>query len=122
MSDKCFKVECVICLKFIEDDETSKVLPCGGKVDHIFHFRCVMPWIGRYNTCPICRSVVHKNKVAPASASAIINRRPMGGFRFVSDAFPDRSRLQPRVGSNPFHNRQALLNAMGRAANQFPRH
>ncbi|XP_022251168.1 E3 ubiquitin-protein ligase RNF181-like isoform X1 [Limulus polyphemus] len=43
--------KCPICLKEYEEGEVVKQLPCC----HKFHFSCVLPWLGKTNTCPVCR-------------------------------------------------------------------
>jgi hypothetical protein len=53
--------DCSICLCELEDDETSHAsrmdnqsvitLPCT----HAFHRECVLPWLVRDHTCPLCR-------------------------------------------------------------------
>ncbi len=42
--------ECSICLNNIKTYYNG-VLPCG----HIFHTDCILKWIDRSNTCPMCR-------------------------------------------------------------------
>lgn len=52
-------VKCTICLKSIGDtdeNETNdeiifKVLPCT----HYFHDTCILPWLEKTNSCPLCR-------------------------------------------------------------------
>ncbi len=40
-----------ICIVCREDLTTGKRLPCG----HILHFHCLLNWLQRQQTCPICR-------------------------------------------------------------------
>lgn len=46
--------KCPICLAPNENlnDEKFLTLPC----DHDFHDECILPWLNRTNTCPLCRS------------------------------------------------------------------
>jgi len=46
--------KCPICLAPNENlnDEKFLTLPCG----HDFHDECILPWLNRTNTCPLCRS------------------------------------------------------------------
>lgn len=46
--------KCPICLAPNENlsDEKFLTLPCG----HDFHDSCILPWLERTNTCPLCRS------------------------------------------------------------------
>lgn len=42
---------CAICLKKYDDDEEVKELPCK----HEFHASCILPWLQKTNSCPVCR-------------------------------------------------------------------
>ncbi|KAI4339297.1 hypothetical protein MLD38_024257 [Melastoma candidum] len=43
---------CPICLERPEEDDLLKGLPdCG----HLFHEKCVDPWLELHPTCPVCR-------------------------------------------------------------------
>lgn len=50
--------KCPICLapnENLSDDDNAKkflTLPCG----HDFHDECILPWLSRTNTCPMCRT------------------------------------------------------------------
>ncbi|KAK3042245.1 hypothetical protein RJ639_001840 [Escallonia herrerae] len=51
---------CSICHEdFVLRDMVNR-LPCS----HIFHTRCILRWLKRSNTCPLCRSKVHKEEPA----------------------------------------------------------
>eukprot|EP01130_Rhizamoeba_saxonica_P016105 TRINITY_DN7373_c0_g1_i1.p2 TRINITY_DN7373_c0_g1~~TRINITY_DN7373_c0_g1_i1.p2 ORF type:complete len:112 (-),score=23.05 TRINITY_DN7373_c0_g1_i1:62-397(-) len=42
---------CVVCAdQFVDDDEAHK-LDCN----HIYHVDCIIPWLTKHNTCPVCR-------------------------------------------------------------------
>jgi RecG-like helicase len=43
--------ECCVCFSNFQDGELIRKLPCT----HIFHDKCVMPWLERSITCPNCR-------------------------------------------------------------------
>ncbi|KAH0453209.1 hypothetical protein IEQ34_017533 [Dendrobium chrysotoxum] len=44
---------CSVCLADYADEELLRLLPeCG----HLFHVRCVDPWLRHHPTCPVCRS------------------------------------------------------------------
>ncbi|KAF4736482.1 hypothetical protein FOZ63_029422 [Perkinsus olseni] len=44
---------CVMCQEEMKKGSKAKKLPeCG----HLFHDRCIMEWLERHNTCPICRN------------------------------------------------------------------
>lgn len=44
---------CSICLQDYKDTDMLRLLPeCG----HIFHLKCIDPWLKLHPTCPICRN------------------------------------------------------------------
>ncbi|XP_073047112.1 RING-H2 finger protein ATL70-like [Primulina eburnea] len=44
---------CSICLADYENCDVLRVLPdCG----HLFHLKCVDPWLHSHPTCPVCRT------------------------------------------------------------------
>jgi hypothetical protein len=45
--------ECAICFEDFEDGEEVSVMPCSRR--HEFHGECITKWLGRSNTCPLCR-------------------------------------------------------------------
>ncbi|EDO29210.1 predicted protein, partial [Nematostella vectensis] len=42
---------CPICLGDYEKGESTKQMPC----DHLFHPGCILPWLEKTNSCPVCR-------------------------------------------------------------------
>ena len=45
--------DCPICFDKIHENDSS-ALPCM----HVFHHRCIEPWLYQNNTCPVCRHPV----------------------------------------------------------------
>mmetsp|Transcript_14075 Transcript_14075/g.11775 ORF Transcript_14075/g.11775 Transcript_14075/m.11775 type:complete len:143 (-) Transcript_14075:26-454(-) len=44
---------CVMCQEDMKKGTKAKKMPgCG----HVFHDECIMEWLERHNTCPICRN------------------------------------------------------------------
>ncbi|KAK7279408.1 hypothetical protein RJT34_24460 [Clitoria ternatea] len=43
--------ECVICKEEMRKGRDVCELPC----QHLFHWMCILPWLGKRNTCPCCR-------------------------------------------------------------------
>lgn len=43
--------QCPVCLKTHEIGEIVKKLPC----QHCFHNTCIIPWLIKTNSCPLCR-------------------------------------------------------------------
>ncbi|XP_044259002.1 E3 ubiquitin-protein ligase RNF181-like [Tribolium madens] len=44
-------VKCPVCLKEHGEGETVKKMPCN----HTFHAECILPWLEKTNSCPLCR-------------------------------------------------------------------
>ncbi|THG12225.1 hypothetical protein TEA_011843 [Camellia sinensis var. sinensis] len=42
---------CSICKDEFEKNDQVNPLPC----DHVFHHNCILPWLNRSNSCPLCR-------------------------------------------------------------------
>eukprot|EP00929_Paragymnodinium_shiwhaense_P106563 TRINITY_DN7203_c0_g1_i3.p2 TRINITY_DN7203_c0_g1~~TRINITY_DN7203_c0_g1_i3.p2 ORF type:complete len:170 (+),score=28.74 TRINITY_DN7203_c0_g1_i3:81-590(+) len=49
-------LECELCLEDYEEDDKLLRLPCM----HVFHERCIAPWIEKAGTCPDCQTDVCK--------------------------------------------------------------
>ena len=43
--------ECVICRDEMREGRDVCELPC----QHLFHWKCILPWLKKRNTCPCCR-------------------------------------------------------------------
>ncbi|KAG9354902.1 hypothetical protein JZ751_001615 [Albula glossodonta] len=44
-------LKCPVCLLEFEEQETVRKMPC----EHLFHSSCILPWLGKTNSCPLCR-------------------------------------------------------------------
>ncbi|AES69216.1 putative aminoacyltransferase, E1 ubiquitin-activating enzyme [Medicago truncatula] len=51
---KCEALMCSICLVELSVGSKAIRLPCS----HIYHDECIMKWLDRSNTCPMCRQSV----------------------------------------------------------------
>ncbi|XP_059404341.1 E3 ubiquitin-protein ligase RNF181-like isoform X1 [Carassius carassius] len=49
LTDKALK--CPVCLLEFEEQETVREMPCK----HLFHAGCILPWLSKTNSCPLCR-------------------------------------------------------------------
>nr|XP_012221571.1 PREDICTED: E3 ubiquitin-protein ligase RNF181 [Linepithema humile] len=43
--------QCPVCLKEFQTGDKAKSMPCG----HTFHQECILPWLEKTNSCPLCR-------------------------------------------------------------------
>eukprot|EP01063_Lacrimia_lanifica_P007737 TRINITY_DN14981_c0_g1_i1.p1 TRINITY_DN14981_c0_g1~~TRINITY_DN14981_c0_g1_i1.p1 ORF type:complete len:249 (+),score=67.24 TRINITY_DN14981_c0_g1_i1:181-927(+) len=50
--------KCVICLEDLPPRSKAKCMPCK----HLFHEACLLEWLLKNNTCPVCRYVHHTDK------------------------------------------------------------
>ncbi|XP_030227442.1 E3 ubiquitin-protein ligase RNF181 [Gadus morhua] len=44
-------LKCPVCLLEFEEQEAVRQMPCN----HFFHSGCILPWLGKTNSCPLCR-------------------------------------------------------------------
>ncbi|XP_041364685.1 E3 ubiquitin-protein ligase RNF181-like [Gigantopelta aegis] len=44
-------IQCSVCLGEFDEEDETKTLPC----DHQFHSKCILPWLQKVSTCPVCR-------------------------------------------------------------------
>ncbi|OIT20290.1 ring-h2 finger protein atl70 [Nicotiana attenuata] len=59
---------CSICLADYKDSDLLMILPhCG----HIFHVKCIDPWLRVHTTCPICRNSPLTSPLVEVVTSAI---------------------------------------------------
>ncbi|XP_073148145.1 RING-H2 finger protein ATL70-like [Henckelia pumila] len=67
---------CSICLADYKNTDMLRILPeCG----HLFHLKCVDPWLRRHPTCPVCRtSPVPTPQSTPLAEVAPLATRPIG--------------------------------------------
>jgi len=49
--DEARELNCPICLATYEEGDETVKLPCA----HRFHLSCIVPWLQKTNTCPVCR-------------------------------------------------------------------
>ncbi|MFH4976133.1 hypothetical protein AB6A40_002842 [Gnathostoma spinigerum] len=52
------EAQCTTCMEIFKLNEQVAQLNC----QHIFHRDCILPWLRRHNTCPICRQVIDATK------------------------------------------------------------
>ncbi|XP_063989935.1 E3 ubiquitin-protein ligase RNF181-like [Diachasmimorpha longicaudata] len=43
--------KCPVCWEAFKSSEIAKSLPCK----HSFHRECIIPWLNKTNSCPLCR-------------------------------------------------------------------
>jgi len=105
--------KCAICQDQIRENDRLKMLKCG----HAFHSPCIVPWLKRRCTCPVCREV-QGNPRQPQSISAVLQLEDqIARFEIESDDFI-RQR-GPNGGAVPNRANRDPLDASRRAA-PFP--
>jgi E3 ubiquitin-protein ligase DOA10 len=52
------ELKCIICFSTFELDDSYTKWPCKSETPHIYHSDCMLEWLRRKNTCPICRHPV----------------------------------------------------------------
>ena len=55
--------ECPVCQENMQLSTKRCLLGCG----HVFHHKCITPWLRGHNTCPTCREVVTNKTTVKAS-------------------------------------------------------
>lgn len=48
------KLQCSVCLEDLKRKGKAKQLPC----DHLYHEKCITPWLKKQSTCPNCRKFI----------------------------------------------------------------
>ncbi|OVA07184.1 zinc finger protein [Macleaya cordata] len=67
---------CSICLADYNSTDTIRLLPdCG----HLFHLKCVDPWLLQHPTCPVCRS----SPIPTPQSTPLANTVPAPAIRMV---------------------------------------
>ncbi|MEN2497891.1 MAG: hypothetical protein MHMPM18_002222 [Marteilia pararefringens] len=51
--------ECPVCLEAFADDERIRILACR----HTFHSDCIITWLERNTSCPMCRKLIEYNEL-----------------------------------------------------------
>lgn len=79
------KEDCPICLNDFDDNEEVCFLDCT----HMFHQNCIVEWVRKKNTCPLCRcklyekrddSTLHVGTNPPSRNVGRQSATPSGGF------------------------------------------
>lgn len=57
------RLQCAVCMDEFKLTENVKKLVC----DHVFHESCIVPWLERHNSCPVCRMCAETGLPPPES-------------------------------------------------------
>ncbi len=60
-------LRCTICMSTFELDDAYATWPCTSRTPHIYHSHCMLNWLRRKNTCPICRHPVTPARISQAT-------------------------------------------------------
>lgn len=50
-TEAALEKKCPVCLGLFDEEDEVKELPCS----HTFHSTCILPWLQKINSCPLCR-------------------------------------------------------------------
>ncbi|XVE73314.1 hypothetical protein DITRI_Ditri11bG0107800 [Diplodiscus trichospermus] len=85
-------LECAVCLREFEDDETLRLLP---KCSHVFHPVCIEAWLAYHVTCPVCRAKLTPDfDIKPVQSSSNITELNSNGNNESSP--PTTQRVEER--------------------------
>lgn len=79
--------KCPVCQEKFQLRSGARQMPC----DHIFHSDCIVPWLERHNTCPVCRFELPTSSSSSRGSARGSNVRSRNLF----------SRLLPRLRQRP---------------------
>uniref|UniRef100_A0A7S4CB86 RING-type domain-containing protein n=1 Tax=Eutreptiella gymnastica TaxID=73025 RepID=A0A7S4CB86_9EUGL len=63
---------CCVCQESLPVKSKAQKMPCG----HLFHWECLIEWLERHNSCPICRHRLPSEKQYLDDEADAIQRRP----------------------------------------------
>ena len=50
-TEAALEKKCPVCLSLLDEEDEVKKMPCS----HVFHSKCILPWLQKVNSCPVCR-------------------------------------------------------------------
>ncbi|KAK6231958.1 hypothetical protein SCA6_002031 [Theobroma cacao] len=96
---------CSICLADYKSSDTLRLLP---DCNHLFHLKCVDPWLRLHPTCPVCRTSPIPTPLSTPLAEALRGRN-LSGWSFLNC----HGESSPRARQEPTLDPESLVVDLG---------
>eukprot|EP00172_Hildenbrandia_rubra_P003032 Plantae.Rhodophyta-Hildenbrandia_rubra.ctg4413.p1 GENE.Plantae.Rhodophyta-Hildenbrandia_rubra.ctg4413~~Plantae.Rhodophyta-Hildenbrandia_rubra.ctg4413.p1 ORF type:complete len:932 (+),score=151.68 Plantae.Rhodophyta-Hildenbrandia_rubra.ctg4413:172-2967(+) len=100
------ELTCVVCCEDFTHGEKVRQMPCNRL--HCYHESCIMEWLGRHNSCPICRTKLENppqedgnEETSESSAETEVSARRNGQAPSASSSDGSPSQTNALAPSNP---------------------
>eukprot|EP00667_Euglena_gracilis_P016353 EG_transcript_17100 len=64
--------DCAVCQETLPLRSKAQRMPCN----HLFHYDCLLSWLERHNTCPLCRHRLPSERQSLDDVAEAVQRRP----------------------------------------------
>ena len=112
---KAGRPECAICMERFRERDVVSPMPCH--VNHLFHTRCIRPWLLKNKNCPLCKFELHPDALSNVSGSFMLNRSISQDRSGTSQSRSMSARQRTNVSSDDVVANR--LEARGRPASRY---